>query len=592
MIRIMKHWILIAAFFIGFIGCQKPKEIIYSDGGGTPTTRSITQNVSPVFDWWDTTSVALPGVDIPVTLPWYNGSSTQIPYYMLDDYKPEDGWEMVYNYCIDTPPGEINKNYIIFYNKFRGILRVYYYNNNDVIAANQTFWKFEVIGSTSLFNALGQIALPMSERVNNPAVYVTNLTNLPSKAIARGWNCFDIELAYDDQLPQNNTYFNIGLYNIVNGEIKLDGDIELETEGTIVTHTSSSPGWIGDASKAVGDGAKTYVGKRLEKTSLEDDIVDYITGGVSALVSGGARFFLGALIGKKDNSYNSTVQLTTTGDVSLTGEFQALTTSNALPLANNLMPGCIPASDDSFLPSYDEPLGMWNVEELPMIYPSSKVLWTFSTEYGSYDTGTPRDYYYHGEQIYYFRPEDLKIKINPDVLESISRYTVDIRCIYKYERANPEEYDASFSGATRRDINGVKGSRERYYSTEDSIVLVMDSPIPKSRIEMSVTPGLEDPDIPSIRGFIVGSPTFWAPLTEEEFTEMKVWGMTEPPHNPYMLQGGPYAEDDFFYHITLTLYPKAPYNSTPIVSMRTYKAEIDRNGEPGFEMPYWELRLR
>ncbi len=550
-------------------------------------TRSITPNVSPVFDWWDTTSVSLPGVDIPVTLPWYNGSSTQIPYYMLDDYKPEDGWEMVYNYCLDTPPGEINKNYIIFYNKFRGILRVYYYNNNDVIAANKTFWRFEVIGSTSLFNALGQIALPMSERVNNPAVYVTNLTNLPSKAIARGWNCFDIELAYDDQLPQSNAHFNIGLYNMTGGKIDLGGDIELETEGTIVTHTSSSPGWIGDASKAVGDGAKTYVGKRLEKTSLEDDIVDYITGGVSALVSGGARFFLGALIGKKDNSYNSTVQLTTTGDVSLTGEFQALTTSNALPLANNLMPSCIPASDDSFLPSYDEPLGVWNVEELPVIYECPKVLWTFSQEYPAYNP--LQDYYFfHGERIYYYRPEDLEIKINPDVLECIDHYSVGIRCMYRKEHDNPEQYEASFHiGGVRNSAYGMQGSTERIYT--DSIVFVMDDIIPRSR-----TAGGQY--IPDIRGFICCGGTFDAPLTQQQYVVMNITGSEVVPtlSNPLMVAVPPHVDYDgkFLYQVELTLYPKAPYDTTPIVSIRTYEAEVDYDGEPGFNMPNWEVRLR
>ena len=50
------------------------------------------------------------------------------------------------------------------------------------------------------------------------------------------------------------------------------------------------------------------------------------------------------------------------------GTFQVATTPNTLPLANNLIPGCVKASDDSFLPSYDEPLGVWNVEELPTLY--------------------------------------------------------------------------------------------------------------------------------------------------------------------------------------------------------------------------------
>lgn len=97
---------------IGIAACQKPEKLIYSDESGMPLTRSITPTVSPVFDWWDTTSISLLGINSPVTLPWYNGASTQIPNYMLDNYKPEDGWKMIYNYCIDTPPGEEGKYYL------------------------------------------------------------------------------------------------------------------------------------------------------------------------------------------------------------------------------------------------------------------------------------------------------------------------------------------------------------------------------------------------------------------------------------------------------------------------------------------------
>ena len=113
---------------IGIAACQKPEKLIYSDESGMPLTRSITPTVSPVFDWWDTTSISLLGINSPVTLPWYNGASTQIPNYMLDNYKPEDGWKMIYNYCIDTPPGEEGKYYLMFYTSnpqpigFSGIL--------------------------------------------------------------------------------------------------------------------------------------------------------------------------------------------------------------------------------------------------------------------------------------------------------------------------------------------------------------------------------------------------------------------------------------------------------------------------------------
>lgn len=572
----MKYLMLVSALFIGLAACQKAEEITLGDEGDMPLTRSITPGVSPVFDWWDTTSVALPGVDILVTLPWYNGSSTQIPYYMLDDYKPEDGWEMVYNYCIDTPPGEINKNYIIFYNKFRGILRVYYYNNNDVVAANQTFWRLEVIGSTSLFNAFGKICLPMFERVNNPAIYITNLTNLPSKAIARGWNCFDVELAYDEQLSQSNAHFNINLYNMTEGNIELDGDIDLKTEGTIVTHTSSYPTWIGSASKAVGDGAKDYVEKKLAGTSLKNSITNIISGGVSSLVSGGAKFLLGSLVGKKESSYNSTVQLTTNGEMTLDGTFQVLTTSNVLPLANNLVPGCAKASDDSFLPAYDEPLGVWSLEEVPTLYVSPVKMWRLDELISEDKEQNLYRGIIHQENLVYFYPDSIKVKINPAILDAIEKYEIDVECVWKLE--------TTFSFLH----NTVSGPRGDVLLYTDTTVFVTSTGLPpiKGGGEYS---HMRDGKV----GFTYCG-FYNVVMTSKEYRLLQI-GTTNYPlmqDNRDIFSRLQEAIDrgELYMKIIVTLYPKAPYNRTPIVSMRTFQVKRASDWDYNFQPPNWVMR--
>ncbi len=579
---------------IGIAACQKPEKLIYSNESGMPLTRSITPTVSPLFDWWDTTSVALPGVEVPVTLPWYNGTSTQIPYFLLDDYKPEDGWEMVYNYCINTPPGEVGKYYLIFYNKFTGVLRTFYYNNYDIAIADTTFWSFEVTKPTSLFNAFGPVALPISHRLTSPRVYVTNFTNSPSKSITRGWNCFDVELAYDDQLAQSNAHFNIGLYNMITGTIHLEGELDLNTEGTIVTRLSPTyPGWLGSVAKTIGNGAKDYVSKKLEKTSLKGSISNIISGGISSLTSSGAKFFLGALVGKRNNSYSSSVRLTTTGNVKLEGSLQVFATPNILPLSHNLMPGCVKASDDSFLPSYNEPLGVWNVEELPTLYASTKALWTFSDEYPEYN---PNNIYkYHGERVYYFRPEDLKIKINPAVLECLDHYETDIRCIYYARHNNPEQYRPSLKlGGRRNDDTGMKGGTEHLYTETDSAkyIYVLDTQIPNSTVN-GTSPW--NPYIPSIRGFIYCDDTAWGTLTEEDYNRLNSPGSEMQPFTPDFpfIVAPPYESGGFYkYQVTLTLYPKAPYNETPVISIRTYEVEVNKNGESGYNMPYWDIMRR
>ena len=571
----MKRLILLAVI-VGMIACQKSEEIVLFDEAGMPTTRSITQNVSPVFDWWDTTSISLLGINSPVTLPWYNGASAQIPYYMLEDYKPEDGWEMVYNYCIDTPPGEEGKYYLMFYNKFTGILRVFYYNNHDVTTANTTLWRLEVTESTSLFNALGQFTLPMSERVDNPVVYVTNLTDYPSKSIARGWNCFDIELAYDDQLSQNNAHFNIGMYNMTSGEFILHGEIDLETDGTIVTHSSAYPGWVGSASKAAGEGAKGYVEKKLKGTSLEGSIANILSGGISSLASSGAKFLLGSLVGKKDNSYNSSVQLTTTGDVTLDGDFQVMTTPNTLPLANNLMPGCIAYSDDSFLPAYDEPLGVWSLTETPTVYVNETRMWCLEKLHRQ------EGQMYYGcvqqEDLLYYYPDSVRatVKINPAVLESIEKYDVQLDCIWEIRSYAPRDY--MFNDITMR---GPRGSYPIY--AEDTL-FVQDRDLPRE-LKGSSYPGRR-------MGFVYCS--FWdVMMNKQQYISVLQYGTTFfPPLQTCGVgaEGLRLAIEDnkIGMKVTVTLYPKAPYDTTPIVLMRTYPVKLG-----GFDTSYtpteWQM---
>lgn len=485
-------------------------------------SRSITPITSPVFKWWDTTNISLLGINTPVTLPWYNGASTQIPSYMLHDYRPEDGWEMVYNYCINISPGEIGKNYIIFYNKFTGILRTFYYNNYDVTIASTTFWKVTLNSSTSLFNGIGSNSLIISKRFNNPSVYVTNLTVVPSKSVARGWNCFDVELAYDDQIKNTNSQFSISAYNKTNGNIDLHGAINLESDGTIVTQLGSQyPNWVNNASKAVGNGAKNFVEKKLEKSSLGKTVTNIINGGVSSLVSSGAKWFLGSLVGKQDNTYSSSVQITTLGNVTLSGNIESLNTPNILPLANNPLPGCVKNSNDSFLPSYDKPLGVWGVEKLPKIHVYPKTLWGLSnntphSQYNKYEL-----YNFHQEELYYFYPDSLKIKINPTVLELIEHYDTEIRCIFEEKNKKPQYYNPFCLNDFSQNENwcyGMKGSDEQFYT--DTSIMVFDGSLHlRGKVE-------------NIRGFVSCGTEGWGGLTERQFYDLYDGILGHPPVIP------------------------------------------------------------
>lgn len=564
-------WIVFLSIVLA--SCEKLSEEISIDDKIITSglyTRAIVPMTSSVFDWADTTNISLLGLNSPVILPWYNGANTQIPYYMLEDYKLEDGWEMVYNYCIDTPPGEINKSYLIFYNKFTGILRVFYYNSSPVVPASATFWRLEITAPTSMLNAIGPLSFPISERIDHPSVYVSNLTCVPSKSVSVGWNCFDVELAYDDQIKLTNARFNINIYNIDTKKIKLGGEVSLETDGTIATMVSSQyPSWVQKASKVTGDGAKDFLKKSLSKTSLKERITNILSGGVSSLVSDGVKWFLGGFTGKKNNTYSSNLQLTTQGTVSLQGELEALNNPNISTLMHNPLPGAIKRSDDSFLPSYDDPLGVWGLEKAPMLYMYPKEQYCLTNHELSYDWS--KNYEVHREVLLYYYPDSLKIKINPAVLNLIDRYETDVQCVYVKKKRNIDEvYEPWLMYDSFGLSEGIKGDNKYVYT--DSITMILDY-----KHWLFVEPGFSNPNI---KGFVHCDDTRYVSVSEKQYNAL-AWGDQNAsyirvyPPNDYDKRGS-----EYYFKVTITLYPKAPYHLTPIVSMRTFSANFspeDRN---------------
>lgn len=554
--------------------CQENEEIILSER--LLDTRSITTMTSPVFDWWDTTSVSLPGLANPVVLPWYNGANTQIPYYLLEEYEPKDGWEMVYNYCINYLPGELNKNYLIFYNKFTGILRIFYYNNNQIAPSSVSFWRFEITASTSMLNATGIWSMPMSERVSSPYVYVSNITSVPSKSISMGWNCFDVELAYDDQIINKNARFNINIYNIDKEKIKLSGDLQIETEGVIVTATSSSfPAWTRKSSKVAGDEAKGFLQKMLKKTSLNGKISSIVSGGVSSLVENGVGRLLGSIVGKKDNTYNSQVKLTSTGEVKINGELEALNLPNISTLMKNPMPGTRKQANDNFLPSYDLPLGVWSVEELPAVYLCPVRMWGLNGLSSQQSQGVYIGLV-HQEDLLYYEPDSIKIKINPALLHLVEKYETKIEYVWTVKTSSPHNYSSEY--------NTMSGPRGYCAITTDTSVMLL----PTSLTTYTFNP-------PSTTGKVGFRYCYfnYLPIQNNEIP-LLLTGTTSFPPLQYNAAGyGALMEaiqkQTICCQITLTLYPKAPYDQTPVVLMRTYPVRyggMDNNFRPD----RWDLK--
>lgn len=140
----MKNLIFVGCLLFMAFSCSEENFPIeeYNLNSSLKQSRSISTHLTPYINWEDTSLININKIG-NVTLPWYSGSKGAIPDFILNDYKKEDGWQLVYNFCSDTiENAEGGKNFIIFYNILSGKLRVFYYNNNFITTSTATIAQF------------------------------------------------------------------------------------------------------------------------------------------------------------------------------------------------------------------------------------------------------------------------------------------------------------------------------------------------------------------------------------------------------------------------------------------------------------------
>lgn len=159
------------------------------------------------FDWENADTMPTPLGSTQVIVPWGSTASRQIPDEIVHDYKGVDGWELVYNTFNTTSISD--HLYFMLYNKFRGVLRMYYYTKPT-----------SYIQSSNIVHSL---MLMGSNKSNSPLLNYTNEgfidfgqnTNVASmiegfQVAPNTWYSFEYELAYDANI-QNQSYSALSL---------------------------------------------------------------------------------------------------------------------------------------------------------------------------------------------------------------------------------------------------------------------------------------------------------------------------------------------------------------------------------------------
>lgn len=521
---------------LGFSSCNEDIGNVNVDID-LPQTRNVSQNVSSVFDWENTTSIVLPEYGNTI-LPWYNATESNIPDYIIRDYKKADGWEMVYNFCNDPVLAKKGKYYLMFYNKLTGILRVFYYNIYNVTTANTTLWKIGFNNKSALINSIDHFTLPADNQTTSFA-YITNILDLPAKAMAKGWNCFDVELCYDPQYSSKEIKMSIGVYDVSTQNITLTGNINLQSEGTIISVTNKNPtsdlldGASQSFGKSAADSITNNLGKKILPDITKESVSTLLSGGIKGFVKNGINLIFGSFLGKLSSTAPLTqdISFKTVGTVNIKGTINSQQQSNILPVANLVVPGGRIGSSDNIIPSFNKTLGVWNISSTPTIQMSDEAVWvrksyTFPGNLAQYD--------YRRKVV--LDPSSVNVIINPEVENIISNYTVSTEIVYydSYEedkRWGSKYYNGYTSWYDMTGISLFSGEGLHIYLQPD-----IDQNIPRPSYPINK-------QVERIDRFGV-----------ERWLERNC-GIFNP---------------NYVVKVSVTLYPKTPYNSTPIIMTKSY----------------------
>lgn len=460
----MKNIQYIILSFLVIVGCAKEQVLKKQTNEKriallTKASNSIYE--TPYFNWEDSSFIHIVNRG-NYPLPWIGGADNSISQDILYDYHHNDGWELVYNICSDTllnPNGD--KNYLILYNKIRGILRIYCYNfNNTSTSAKDSYAQLLLSSSSRLFE-FSQDIIASSPYQSEDIVNLPNRTNNPNtSALSRGWNCFEVELAYDNLAASEHNTFSINIFDQIHYNLQLKGILSGSAEGNIIFPTSSTGTpqlqQYGSAAKNTLNDINDIINSlkanrnslnQTEKVESEQNVNTRTIGTVISIASSSIDI-LTTLYGVFENILSSgeeqsiaTNNLTIglDADIISNGSIAQPTANVSVESVGNLLlPGSNYGPNDTVLPHYNHKLGAWNIVETPTI--------TRDIEYTPivYEVipGPPHYNHFGVNHNLFHIFGDISIVINPETLACIDSYDYSISYYYLYK------YDGNYVGRT------------------------------------------------------------------------------------------------------------------------------------------------
>lgn len=405
------------------------EEILYS------TTRTVNGSL-------ETTAQHIP-------LPWAPASTSNIPtrVFESDGLTANVGWVMAYNlFAAQTNGNPNSKPYFMLYNKYTGVLRVFYYQFEDIGTGGEVSFVITPDAASSpkypYYHNL-QYAIPVCNRDVPLKGNVLNIIKGNSSfqqqvtpyvksdvSLKAGWYCFDLDWsAYN---PSNASPFkatdrmSVDCKTANNTSITMAGTITGKSEGTIEGLSNSS------TSTANG---MNYLDQFKSGTDNATDALDAFMKGdyLKAAFKGVMSLwnFGKSLTGNATDDYTTETKSTGTINQSFTGEISldGYSTSNTSNNAIN-----VEFSYNSFAENENVGQGVWSLQDNPIVYVvndrlmgEDEDLACFINE-DSYSFGATDPALNNLRLMTFFDPTSIKINLNTSLFKDVRN--VEMSWIY------------------------------------------------------------------------------------------------------------------------------------------------------------------
>lgn len=448
-----------------------------------------SRSVTPAyFDWETADFMPTPKGQARIDPPWHGQGSLAYMYGddVLTDIKASDGWELLYSTFDANASAPLVNPYFILYNKYRGLMRIFFYLTTETITpSSQLEAELSVLSSkpSSLLNFMGKDFIDASQ-ITKSYVHsqLKTVNNTPPLASNR-WYMMQYELAYDPTISQYryndiNFYWNLKYHNEL--FVNIRGEVKGDLVGTLGAASSSSNNKLSDLITTAGKGVLAGIGSDFleknknnaagaasnNKLGMPNSVFDNVMKGVNAALSaatgnfvGGAVNLLSAIIGGSSSqaipiSFDLSANMALEGTVTSEGAFPSTPITFWVPGTIGI------TSAPNYIPLYNKPLGVINFNGKPDII----VNHIHSEETYTYNDGSTVLDLWRTQDQYDIEQKDYSsyLQINPEVLKIADVEIESQDLIVEYSTFGPSYKDTGNYLYEKISINST-----HFYKTYD-----------------------------------------------------------------------------------------------------------------------------